>query len=79
MTKYNKYDRKTLENTLRVRRELECFPIVNRGKLWYDLLTNDQLEELRTWYNKWLDATRTLIAPIKPIWLDKTLGTEDIL
>lgn len=61
----NKY----LIEEFRIRRNQECFPIINRGKLWYDNLTNSQLEELNIWYNEWLNVTETLIDPIKPIWI----------
>lgn len=53
----------------RTRREKECFPIINRGKLWYDTLTNEQTEELNTWYHGWLDGTPTQTIPTKPVWL----------
>ena len=54
---------------LRNRREQECFPVINRGALWYDTLTPEQLEELQKWYTSWLDVTETLEEPIKPEWL----------
>jgi hypothetical protein len=54
---------------LRARREQECFSIINRGKLWYDTLTPEQLIELDAWYNDWLNVTITLEAPEKPEWL----------
>lgn len=54
---------------LRAKREIECFSIINRGKLWYDTLTPEQLEELQTWYLLWLDVTITLIEPTRPEWL----------
>lgn len=54
---------------LRERRELECFPIINRGELWYDTLTTEQLQELDTWYHAWLDVTITKQIPQKPEWL----------
>ena len=54
---------------LRQRREVECFSIINRGKLWYDTLTPEQLEELQEYYKKWLDVTETLVEPTKPEWL----------
>jgi hypothetical protein len=57
------------KNELRARREIECFSIINRGKLWYDTLTPEQLEELQTWYLLWLDVTLTLLEPVKPEWL----------
>lgn len=46
-----------------------CFPIINRGQLWYDNLTNAQKEELAKWYNDWLNVTETLIEPKTPEWL----------
>jgi hypothetical protein len=54
---------------LRLKREVECFSIINRGKLWYDNLTQEQLEELNKWYIDWLNVTETLIEPIKPEWI----------
>ena len=57
-------------NLLRIRREEECFPVINRGKLWYDKLTEEQHEELEHWYHEWLDVTETKIIPEKPLWLD---------
>lgn len=53
----------------RRRRELECFPIINRGQLWYDALTEEQLSELQSWYRAWLDGTNTQTIPEKPEWL----------
>lgn len=55
---------------LRVQRESECFNIINRGKLWYDNLTEQQLIELNNWYKEWLDVTITKVVPVKPEWLD---------
>lgn len=63
---------KSLESkikTLRAKREKECFPIINRGQLWYANLTTQQYNELQIWYKAWLDVTETLIPPTKPIWL----------
>lgn len=68
---------------LRLRRENECFPIINRGILWYNLLTDEQRLELDKWYKEWLDITDTYknayeqnpeidietIIPIRPTWL----------
>ena len=54
---------------LRQRREQECFTIINRGKLWYDTLTEEQIQELNEWYIKLLDSTITLEEPQKPEWL----------
>lgn len=55
---------------LRARRNNLCFPYINRGELWYDLLTDDQKEELRTWYQAWLDVTETFEEPDAPDWLE---------
>lgn len=54
---------------IRARRETECFPIINRGELWYNKLTVEQKTELSVWYQNWLDAPQTGITPIKPVWL----------
>ena len=50
---------------LRTRRELECFPIINRGTLWYSKLTVEQMSELDNWYQAWLDVTETKEIPEK--------------
>ena len=50
-------------------REQECFPVINRGKFWYDQLNDEQRTELATWYQAWLDATKTDVMPDKPGWL----------
>lgn len=57
-------------NLLRLQREEECFPYINRGELWYDNLTQEQRIELSVWYQAWLDVTETKIIPTKPSWLD---------
>lgn len=54
---------------LRAKRELECFPIINRGKLWYDSLNPEQLAELNNWYNQWLEVTTTKVIPTTPQWI----------
>ena len=69
-----------IATVIRSRRERECFPIVNRGKLWYNLLTPEQYGELNKWYKDWLDAPETKIIPLKPKWLDEKLNlNEEIL
>ena len=69
--------REQILDTLRTRREEECFSYVNRGALWYNTLTNEQQFELDNWYHEWLDITdkyvdgidiKTII-PTKPSWL----------
>ena len=59
---------------LRQRRSTECFPIINRGALWYEKLTSDQRAELSEWYEKWLDAPQTLSAPTAPSWIDEKVN-----
>ena len=59
-----------LISKLRNQRERECFPIINRGALWYSALTTEQYNELQTWYRAWLDVTDTLVVPTKPGWLE---------
>lgn len=54
---------------LRYRREKECFVVINRGKLWYDTLTEQQVYELDIWYKAWLDITLTRVIPSRPTWL----------
>lgn len=54
---------------LRLQRRTECFPVVNRGKLWYDMLTEEQLTELNSWYASWLDVTETEVIPSMPQWI----------
>ena len=53
----------------RVIRSQVCFPVINRGQLWYDKLTDEQKEELSKWYNDWLNVTTTLVMPEVPEWL----------
>ena len=54
---------------LRLQRKEECFEIVNRGKVWYDNLTEEQHQELDKWYEDWLKVTETKVIPTKPSWL----------
>lgn len=54
---------------LQFKRECICYPIINRGQLWYNGLTDSQKMELQQWYEKWLDVTNTKVIPVKPIWL----------
>lgn len=51
---------------LRQQREAECFSVINRGSFWYETLTDKQKEELKVWYQAWLDVTDTLVVPEKP-------------
>lgn len=54
---------------LRVRRLKECFPIINRGDMWYKSLSDEQEKELNIWYKAWLDVTETKQVPNIPKWL----------
>lgn len=67
--KYNERKESEKIETLRRRRASECFPIINRGQLWYNTLTDTQKTELENWYNSWLDVTETLKTPTKPNWI----------
>ena len=58
------------KNLLRRQRQIECFNTINRGVLWYDMLNEKQKEELRAWYQLWLDVTETLVIPERPSWLN---------
>ncbi len=57
------------KNILRIKREQECYPIINRGQLWYSHLTDEQKQELDDWYEKWLNVTETKVIPERPSWL----------
>ena len=39
------------------------------GKICYDKLKAEQVQELDNWYMDWLDVTETLVEPQKPDWL----------
>ena len=67
------YDAHVLEEQkaeYRLRREKECFSVVNRGQLWYEGISITQLLELRQWYKAWLEVTETMVVPEKPAWLE---------
>ena len=66
-------------DVLRKKREEICFPIINRGKLWYDSLSSEQYQELKDWYKKWLNVTETNIIPETPKWLNDKIVMEDII
>ena len=78
--KFEKIDGSDVENlktanqesaikALRQLRQKECFEAVNRGQVWYDNLSEWQKKELKEWYQKWLDVTKTFAVPTKPYWL----------
>lgn len=66
---YIPYSEEEILDQLRYQREEECFLIINRGQLWYDTLTEEQLADLQAWYKAWLDVTETKTIPEKPTWL----------
>lgn len=63
---------------IRTRRVAECFAVVNRGKIWYDRLSEEQETELADWYEAWLNAPETLVVPDRPEWMDNNLNTEEV-
>lgn len=69
IAKKKAYEEEQQLNELRVKRKEECFEIVNRGKVWYDNLTEEQHQELGEWYEDWLNVTDTKVIPDKPEWL----------
>ena len=69
--RYNKAQNLIKSNTLRAKRDMECFSYINRGKLWYDITIDTEIkkEEFQKWYQNWLDVTETFEIPEKPEWL----------
>lgn len=51
------------KDEIRFERQRVCFPVVNRGQFWYDKLTQSEKDEIREWYQKWLDAPETGVVP----------------
>lgn len=71
--KWNNYLSDVVEpNELRCTREIDCFPIINRGEIWYSIFVNTPERELefKQWYQAWLDAPATRIIPTKPDWIN---------
>ena len=62
-------EKESEDDIVRQRRKIECFEIVNRGNVWYDGLTAEQKEDLKIWYQAWLDAPKTKIIPQQPLWI----------
>jgi len=58
------------KNILRRLRKNRVFPIINRSQIWFNSLTEEQKEDLQTWYKEWLDAPKNLKIPDRPSWLD---------
>ena len=55
---------------IRMRRIVECFAIIDRGRLWYESLTQEQLAELAVWREAWLAAPASGVIPIIPEWIE---------
>lgn len=68
---YEEIPEDELLDDLRFQRNIECFPIINRGQTWYNTYVNtdERKQELQKWYKDWLDVTTTKIIPKKPNWL----------
>ncbi len=57
------------KEALRERRRRICFPVINRGELWYEGLSDTQRGELAVWYRAWLDVTERGTVPDTPSWI----------
>ena len=75
----NKISEDAKKDMLRIRRKDECFTVINRGKLWYDTLSDDQLAELRNWYTEWLNVTETMVIPSTPEFINNKVSQEEVL
>ena len=62
---------------IRQQRAQLCFPVINRGVLWYNSLTSEQFAELKQWYKDWLDAPQTLKVPQTPVWINQKINLEE--
>ena len=67
---YEAYVTEETKEEYRRHREKECFSVINRGQLWYEGITIQQMVELRQWYKAWLKVTETMVIPEKPEWLE---------
>lgn len=63
------FDNNIRLSNIRLQRETECFPVINRGELWYAKLSDEQKAELSAWYEAWLNAPQTLVIPETLEWL----------
>lgn len=71
-----------IKDFYRARRAKNCFPIVNRGQVWYNHLSIEQKVDLNDWYENWLDVTETLLEPASLSWLNEKINKiepEEIL
>ncbi|WP_297931195.1 hypothetical protein [uncultured Coprobacter sp.] len=69
LARKEQFDLEYNKEIIRSRRNDECFPIINRGALWFNKLTESQVAELEIWYQEWLDAPATGQIPSKPHWI----------
>lgn len=66
MVKLKELNLEKAQDGLRVMRDIECYPIINRGQAWYKRLSKTQETDLDIWYQNWLDVTDTFVKPNKP-------------
>lgn len=59
------------KDIIRQQRKYQCFKKVDRSPMWYKSLTEEQQQELQSWYQAWLNAPDTGIIPETPIWLEE--------
>lgn len=71
LARKEQFDFEYNKEIIRATRNDECFPIINRGALWFNKLTETQVQELETWYQEWLDAPATSVIPERPTWIDE--------
>lgn len=69
-TRANELKLERQKDEIRWQRQNQCFPIINRGQLWYSRFSNSELEMLKEWYQEWLDAPETMVVPERPEWLE---------
>ena len=66
-------ERQDPQHMRNIRRE-GVFSIINRGPLWYETLSPDQLAELRAWYAAWLNYPATGDLPPTPACLENEVN-----
>ena len=55
---------------LRDIRRFECFDVLNQySPFWYEELGEERYQELKSWYQDWLDVTETKVIPERPTWI----------
>jgi len=74
---YIPYSENEIKDSLRFQRQKECFEIINRGAVYWNKIWDQcdsetvilRNQELKNWYEQWLDITVTKNIPIKPFWI----------